>query len=162
MGTLSLFQRRLFNAGWFFGSDPAEFGALFTQYATAIRNNPPPELVVQPLDPWQDQVALPLVIHALGGGRPGPELQELDGDLSCHYRALPLLYATGSDTQVAFLEDIAAPNKIKKLLKLHEPFKRLIYQRRGHKVRAMFGRADLPRRERAIRNKIKAAGFWMR
>jgi hypothetical protein len=151
-----------FNAGWFFGPDPAEFGKLFTQYATAIRNDPPPELVIQPLDPWLDQVALPLVIHALGGGRPGPELQGLDGDVTCHYRALPLLYATGSDAQVAFLEDIAAPNKIKKLLKLYEPFKRLIYQQRGHKVRAMFDRADLPRRERAIRNKIKAAGFWMR
>ena len=35
----------------------------------ACRDDAPPELVCQSLDPWLDQVALPLVIHALGGGR---------------------------------------------------------------------------------------------
>ena len=29
-------------------------------------------------------------------------------------------------------------------------------------VRAMFDRENLPRREAAIRNRIKSAGFWMR
>ncbi len=151
-----------FNAGWFFGTDPAEFGARYVDYATSIRNDPPPELVIQPLDPWLDQVALPLVIHAFGGGRPGPELSGLDRSMTYHYRALPLLYATASDTKVAFFEELTAPNKIKKLLKLYDPFKRMIYQNRGYKVREMFDRANLPRRERAIRNKIKSAGFWMR
>ena len=151
-----------FNAGWFFGADPAAFGARFTEYAASIRNDPPSELVIQPLDPWLDQVALPLVIHAFGGGRPGPELQGLDGDVTYHYRALPLLYATADDAQVAFFDALAAPNKIKKLLKLYEPFKRMIYQKRGQKVRDMFDRANLPRRERALRNQIKSAGFWMR
>jgi len=151
-----------FNAGWFFGADPAVFGERFARYATSIRDDPPAELVIQPLDPWLDQVALPLVIHSLGGGRPGPELAGLDGDVTCHYRALPLLYATGTDAQIAHLEAITAPNKIKKLLKLHEPFKRLVYQKRGHKVRDMFDRDALPRREKAIRNKIKSANFWMR
>lgn len=151
-----------FNAGWFFGADPAAFGARYVGYATSIRNDPPPELVIQPLDPWLDQVALPLVVHTLGGGRPGPQLRGLDNDVTYHYRALPLLYATATDAQVAFFEELAAPNKIKKLLKLYEPFKRMIYQKRGHKVRAMFDRTNLPRRERALRNKIKSAGFWMR
>ncbi|WP_375253885.1 hypothetical protein [Yoonia sp.] len=151
-----------FNAGWFFGADPAAFGQHFTLYATAIRDDPPPELVIQPLDPWLDQVALPLVVHAFGGGRPPENLSGLDGAVTYHYRALPLLYATGTDAQVAFLEELAAPNKIKKLLKLHDPFKRMIYQKRGHKVRALFDRNDLPRREQAIRNKIKSNGFWLR
>lgn len=156
-------QRYLyFNAGWFFGADPAAFGRSFTDYAVAIRDDAPAELVIQPLDPWLDQVALPLVIHALGGGRPGPALAGLDGDLTCHYRLLPLLYARGSDAQIATLEDICAPNKIKKLLKRHMPFKRMVYQGQGHKVRALFDRTALPRREQAIRNKIKAAGFWVR
>lgn len=156
-------QRYLyFNAGWFFGSDPAAFGQKFTEYAVAIRDNAPPELVIQPLDPWLDQVALPLVIHALGGGRPGPELGGLDGDLTYHYRLLPLFYARGTDDQIATLEEVCAPNKIKKLLKQHEPFKRMVYQGQGHKVRALFDRTDLPRREQAIRNKIRAAGFWVR
>lgn len=151
-----------FNAGWFYGSDPAVFGERFTTYATSIRDDPPAELVIQPLDPWLDQVALPLVIHSFDGGRPTPDMDGLDGATSCHYRALPLLYATGTDAQIAFLEEVTAPNKIKKLLKLHDPFKRLIYQKRGHKVRDMFDRNALPRREKAIRNKIKSAGFWMR
>jgi hypothetical protein len=151
-----------FNAGWFYGADPAQFGALFTDYAVAIRDAPPPELVIQPLDPWLDQVALPLVIHALGGGRPDAALAGLDGDLTCHYRLLPLLYARGSDAQIAALEQVCAPNRIKKHLRQHVPFKRMVYQGQGHKVRALFDRANLPRHERAIRNQIRAAGYWMR
>ena len=151
-----------FNAGWFFGADPAAFGRLFTEYAVSVRDNPTDAMVIQPLDPWLDQVVLPLVIHALGGGRPGPELGGLDGDVTCHYRVLPLFYARESDDAIAALEAVAAPNKIKKWLKQYEPFKRMIYQGRGQKVRALFDRNDLPRHEKTLRNKIKAAGFWMR
>lgn len=151
-----------FNAGWFLGRDPTAFGKLFVDYATAIRRDPPPELVLQPLDPWLDQVALPLVIHALGGGRPGPELAGIDGDVTCHYRMLPLLYARESDAAVAMLEQVSAPNKIKKLLKEHPPFRRMVYQRQGAQVRALFDRDNLPRQERQIRNRIKSEGFWTR
>ncbi len=151
-----------FNAGWFYGADPVAFGARFVEFATAIRNDPPPELVIQPLDPWLDQVALPLVIHSFGGGRPTDALAGLDGRVSYHYRYLPLLYACAPDRVVAYLETITAPNKIKKVLKLHEPIKRMIYQKRGHKVRVLFDRANLPRKERAIRNKIKSEGLWVR
>ena len=58
-----------FNAGFFFYRCPHVFGQRFLDYALAIRDDPPPELICQSLDPWLDQVALPLVIHALGGGR---------------------------------------------------------------------------------------------
>ena len=151
-----------FNAGWFFGRDPQAFCTRFTEYAVAVRDNRPDPLVIQPLDPWLDQVVLPLVIHSFGGGRPGPGLARLDGDVTCHYRLLPLFYARESDHAVQVMESVTAPNKIKKYLKGHEAFKRMIYQGRGAKVRAMFDRADLPRQERAIRNQIKSAGFWMR
>ena len=63
---------------------------------------PLPELAAQELYPWLDQIALPLVIHSFGGGRPGPELAPLDGAATCHYRALPLLYATAPDATIAF------------------------------------------------------------
>ena len=151
-----------FNAGWFFGDDPHAFGNRFAEYAVQIRNDTPPELVIQPLDPWLDQVALPLVIHSFGGGRPSVGLDGLDGAVSQHYRIMPLFYATASDHHIACLEEAAAPNKIKKVLKQHDPFRRMIYQGRGHKVRALFDRNDLPRSEQAIRNQIKKAGFWMR
>ncbi len=151
-----------FNAGYFFGACPVTFGQKFLEYALAIRDDPPPELVAQSLDPWLDQVALPLVIHALGGGRDALPVGYLDGDVSCHYRLFPLLYARESDHVVKTLETVAAPNRIKKVLKNHEPIKRLVYQGRGAKLRTLFDRDNLPRREQALRNRIKSAGFWMR
>ncbi|WP_299848402.1 hypothetical protein [uncultured Roseovarius sp.] len=156
-------QRYLyFNAGFFFYKCPHEFGQRFLDYALAIRDTPPPELVVQELNPWLDQVALPLVIHALGGGRDTLPDGLLDGDITCHYRILPLLYARENDHVVEVLEAVTAPNWIKKVLKKYDPIKRMIYQERGHKVRALFDRENLPRKEQAIRNTIKRNGFWMR
>ena len=95
------------------------------------------------------------------GGRPGPDLDGLDGDVTCHYRLLPLLYARESDRVVEVLEAVTAPNPIKKLLKGYEPAKRMIFQGRGRKARALFDQNDLPRREQQIRNKLKSEGFWM-
>lgn len=151
-----------FNAGWFFYSCPQAFGERFMEYALSVRNNPPPELASQSLSPWLDQVVLPLVIHSFDGGRPGPELDGLDGDVTCHWRALPLLYARESDKVIEVLEEVAAPNKIKKILKMYDPFRRMVFQKRGHKVRALFDRAHMPAREQPIRQQIKKAGLWMR
>ena len=151
-----------FNAGWFFGADPAAFGERFLEYALAVRDDRPAELVIQSLDPWLDQVVLPLVIHSFGGGRPDAGLNGLDGDVKCHYRLLPLFYARETDHAVKVMEEVAAPNKIKKWLKQYDAFKRMIYQGRGQKVREMFDRNDMPPREKQIRNRIKSAGFWIR
>lgn len=151
-----------FNAGWIVGHDAPAFGARWRDWAVEIRDNGPEELILQPLDPWLDQVALPAVIHSFGGGRPGPDLDGLDGELTCHYRLLPLLYARETDRTIDVLEEVTAPNKLKKLLKQHDPFKRMIYQRRGQKVRDLFDQNNLPRPERKLRNMIKKEGFWMR
>jgi hypothetical protein len=156
-------QRYLyFNAGFFFYRCPHVFGQRFLEYALAIRDDPPPELICQSLDPWLDQVALPLVIHALGGGRDTLPEGWLDGETTCHYRALPLLYAREPDRVIELLEEVTAPHRIKTALKQYEPMKRMIYQGRGRKARALFDQADLPRREQAIRNTLKRNGFWMR
>lgn len=151
-----------FNAGWFFHRDARAFGQRFLDYALAIRDDAPEELVCQSLDPWLDQVALPLVIHSLGGGRPGPGLEGLDGALTCHYRLLPLLYAREDDRVVAAVEEALAPNWIKKAVKDYEPIRRMVYQGKGAEVRAMFDRANLPHKEQAIRNRIKQAKLWLR
>ncbi|MGR3270724.1 hypothetical protein DU478_16475 [Thalassococcus profundi] len=151
-----------FNAGFFFYRCPQAFGQRFLDYALAIRDDAPPELVCQSLDPWLDQVALPLVIHSFGGGRDTLPEGYLDGSVTCHYRLLPLLYAREDARVVDVLEKVTEPNKLKKLFKQYEPFKRMIYQGRGHKVRALFDQDDLPAREQAIRNQIKREGFWMR
>lgn len=151
-----------FNAGYFFYRCPRVFGQRFLDYALAIRDDPPRELIGQQMTPWLDQVALPLVISSFGGGRDALPSGLLDGEVSCHYRVLPLLYARESDRVVEVLEEITGPQKIKRVLKGHDPMKRMIYQGRGHKVRALFDRANLPRKEQAIRNRIKREGFWMR
>ena len=151
-----------FNAGFFYYSCPHAFGQRFLDYALSVRDDPLPELVCQSLDPWLDQVVLPLVIHSLGGGRAALPHGLLDGKVSCHYRLLPLLYAREADHVVATLENIAAPNPIKKVLKSYDPIKFMVYHGRGQKVRALFDRENLPRREQAIRNTIKRNGFWMR
>ncbi len=151
-----------FNAGWFYGACPHEFSDLFLEYALEIRDNPPEALICQSLDPWLDQVALPLVIHKLGGGRDVVPPGLLDGSVTCHWRVLPLLYARESDRVVEVLEEVAAPNKIKKVIKQYDPIKRMIYQGRGHKVRALFDQNDLPRKEQKIRNRIKSNKLWMR
>ncbi|GGH30758.1 hypothetical protein SAMN05444007_105124 [Cribrihabitans marinus] len=151
-----------FNAGWFFYRCPRAFGHRFLDYAREIRDDPPAELICQNLDPWLDQVALPLVIHSFGGGRDPLPAQALDGDVSCHYRLFPLLYAREDDRVVEMLETVAAPNWIKKVLKQYEPIRKLVLQRKGERVRALFDQANLPRREQAIRNRIKSAGLWLR
>jgi hypothetical protein len=151
-----------FNAGWFFGADPQAFGERFTKYALSIRDDRPKALVLQELNPWLDQIALPLVIHSLDGTRPGPELAGLDGDTTCHYRTLPLLYARESDAVVQALEEITAPNPVKKVLKAYAPFRRMLYQGKGAEARALFDHANLPPREQAIRNRLKAEGLWLR
>jgi hypothetical protein len=38
----------------------------------------------------------------------------------------------------------------------------MIYQGKGHAVRALFDRANLPTKEQAIRNEIKRAKLWVR
>ncbi|WP_201281062.1 hypothetical protein [Paracoccus sp. AK26] len=149
-----------FNAGWFFGPDPAVFRQRFLDWALSVRRDPPDELACQSLDPWLDQVILPLVIHSLGGGRPGPGLAGLDGAVTCHYRNLPLLYARESDRVLEVLEAAAAPNRIKRRLKDWAPAKKLIYQGKGRqKVRPLF--ADgLPPKEKPIRQTLRKNGWW--
>ena len=155
-----------FNAGWFFGKDPKAFHRAFLDAALMIRDDPPPEARVQVLDPWLDQAALPLAIHELGGGRPGDKGGVadgiFDGSHSFHYRFIPLMYAVAPDHVIAAVEAAAAENRIKKVLKDHEPFKRFIYQPKGAKARALFDRTDLPRKEQAIRNRLKREKLWAR
>ncbi|NHB77032.1 hypothetical protein [Rhodobacter calidifons] len=151
-----------FNAGWFFHESPRAFGNRFLDFAREIRDAPPEELVCQELYPWLDQIALPLVIHSFGGGRPGPELAALDGAATCHYRTLPLLYAREDDRVVQVLERLGSDPELRPVLRHWGAFKRMVIQGEGARARALFDRADLPRREQMIRNRLKREGLWIR
>lgn len=152
-----------FNAGWFFGADPQEFGRRFLDWAAQIRAEPGEALACQSLDPWLDQVALPLVIHALGGGRPGPELAGLDGWATCHYRNLSLLYAREPDPVAALIEDLAADPRIAPLLAEDEAVQRLIAEGEGRsRIRPMFDGENPPPTEKATRQRLRRAGLWFR
>ncbi|WP_298848791.1 hypothetical protein [uncultured Ruegeria sp.] len=151
-----------FNAGYFFYKCPRTFGERYLDYARTIRDENIPELTGQNLDPWLDQAALPLVIHSFGGGRNALPDGFLDGSVSCHYRLFPLLYARESNHVIEVLETVVAPNKVKKVLKQYEPLKKLVLQGKGERIRALFDRDNLPRREQALRNAIKSKGLWLR
>jgi len=151
-----------FNAGWFFARNPHDFRDRMLTVMTSLRDDPMETLASQSLFPWLDQIALPVVISALAGGRPGANLAGLDGDMTHHWRALPLFYARATDAQLTFFEDLTRPNKIKRVLKAYEPFRRMIYQRRGARVRALFDQKNLPVKEQSIRAKIKRNRLWMR
>lgn len=153
-----------FNAGWFFGADPAEFGRRYGEWAEAIRNDPGDELACQVLDVHLDQVALPLVIHSFGGGRPGPELAGMDGDVTCHYRYLGLLYARESDAAIAAVEAMIENKPARRALRDWEAFKTLVLRGAGQKkVRGLFDQEDIALvPERRMRNALRRAGYWLR
>ena len=151
-----------FNAGYFYGACPHEFGALFTRFASEIESDPGEALAAQVLYPWLDQIALPLVITALNGGRDRDVAQALDGGVSRHYRSISLFYARETNEVIDGLEQLVAPNKYKKFLKNHEPFKKLIFQGKGRKIRDVIDLENLPRKEEAIRKKLKNQKLWMR
>jgi len=152
-----------FNAGWFFGADAQEFGRRFLDFADRIQADPGEALACQSLDPWLDQVALPLVIHSLGGGRPGPELDGLDGWASCHYRNLSLLYARESDAVVALIEALAADPRIAPLLADDEAVQRLIVAGEGRdRIRPLFAGEAPPPPEKAMRQRLRRAELWFR
>lgn len=151
-----------FNAGWFYGPCPVAFGRHFLSYAKAIREDAPEELADQSLDPWLDQVALPLVISRLGGGRPLGDGLRLDGQASWHWRVLPLLYASAPDHVLTALQESVAPNFVKKVLRGYEPFLEMIWKKKGEKVRRLFPLGADGLAERIVRKTIKDAGLWMR
>ncbi|QPH55990.1 hypothetical protein [Pontivivens ytuae] len=148
-----------FNAGWVLGPCPHRFGAQWHEIAEAIWREPGPVLEEQALTPWLDQIALPLTIAAEGGVQ--RDVPGLDGDITCHWRTLPLAYARESDAVIARLEEVAQVPRIKKLLKRYPPFHQMLYRGGGAEVRAMF--ADgVAEDEAVIRRRLKDARLWVR
>ena len=149
-----------FNAGVFCAENAAIFASEYRRVCRLVERDAPQVMADQPVFPWLDQIALPLVLTALGGPGTFPK-GGIDGAVTCHWRSLPLLYARESDAVVHCLEALAAEQPIKRLLKRWEPARRMIYRGEGAKARALF--ADgLPQTEAPIRKALKSAGLWIR
>lgn len=151
-----------FNAGWFFHASPRAFGDRYLDWAKRMWFDRPEIVECQPMDPWLDQAVLPLVIASFGGGRPGPMLDGLDGDVTCHWRVLPLMFAREGDRAVEMMRRVAAQSAVRPVLQKYPPARKMLYEGQGDKVRALFDRNNLPRKEQAIRNQIKREGLWTR
>lgn len=150
-----------FNAGWFVGTDAREFGRRFTEWAVAVRDDPGDALACQSLDPWLDQIVLPLVIHSLGGGRPPDRLAGMDGCVTTHWRCLPLLYAVGSEEALAEMEAILHMPDLAEVFAGWTARTQLVEQGLGRaRIRPMFA-AGLHLREKGIRQRIRAQGLWI-
>ncbi|WP_045386913.1 hypothetical protein [Falsirhodobacter sp. alg1] len=151
-----------FNAGWFFYKSPKQFGKRYLEWAKKVWHDRPEIITCQQMDPWLDQAVLPLVIASFGGGRPGPELAGMDGDVTCHWRILPLMFARESDKAVAMMQRVAEQNAVRNKLQKYGATRKMLYEGNGMKVRGLFDRNDLPRKEQAIRNRIRREGLWAR
>ncbi|MFT4013750.1 MAG: hypothetical protein QM682_10165 [Paracoccus sp. (in: a-proteobacteria)] len=151
-----------FNAGWFFGADPAEFGRRFLDWALAVRADPGDELACQSLDPWLDQIVLPLVIHSLGGGRPGPELCGLDGATTCHYRNLSLLYAREPEPALHLMETLLAQPSIARHFAEDPAYRKLVLEGEGRRTARQLQNPAHQVAEQALRHRLKRQGLWFR
>jgi hypothetical protein len=73
-----------------------------------------------------------------------------------------LLYATAPDAVIDAVQTIASDQKIKRILKEYDPFKRFIYQNAGAKARNLFDQSNLPSTQRIIRKRLKNHKLWVR
>lgn len=148
-----------FNAGWFTGDCPQAISERLRRYAQDIEQNPPPELATQTLYPWLDQIALPLAVAALGGGK---RETGLDGPRALHYRALPEIYAYGSDHAVAVLEQVSRAPHLWDIFNQHVAFRRMIFKENGPVLRQIIAGSPPPFTYWGRKKQIMDAGHWVR
>ncbi|WP_246175270.1 hypothetical protein [Paracoccus limosus] len=151
-----------FNAGWFLGPDPAEFARLFLEWALAVRDDPGDALACQSLDPWLDQIVLPLVIHALGGGRPAPELSGLDGAVTCHYRTLSLLYAREPAAAGLLVQELLRDPDLAQHFADDPAVCKLVFEAEGARMVRELIPDPAAMTEQMMRKRLKQAGLWFR
>ncbi|MBN2759468.1 MAG: hypothetical protein JXQ79_03125 [Rhodobacteraceae bacterium] len=148
-----------FNAGWFTGDCPHQMGEHLLHYAQSLERDPPPELATQVLFPWLDQIVLPLVIAAEGGVR---RETGLDAAKSLHYRALPEIYAFGSDHAVTVLETVTRAPHLWDIFNQYVSFRRMVFKENGRALRQIIAAKPKPLTYSARKAAIMNAGHWVR
>lgn len=148
-----------YNAGWFYGDCPSEFGALYATMAQDIWHNSPIQLTGQNLYPWLDQVVLPLVIHALKGGAVADA--PLDQDFTYHYRYLARAFAHAPLPARRALHVTTRQPHLAELFKQYDPFYPFLYGNSGAEAQSI-GQAIKRGDETVLRNRLQQAGLWVR
>ena len=85
----------------------------------------------------------------------------MDGDVTCHYRNLSLLYARESEATIDAFERVAALPDIQLLMSGDAAYDRLFLQGDGRRqIRPIFAGKLLPSKEQSIRQDLRKAGLW--
>ena len=62
---------------------------------------------------------------------------------------------------MTLLEELTAPDHVKLVFLTHAPYRRLIYERHGPRLRKMFDRLEFHELKQPIREAIKQASLWL-
>lgn len=147
-----------FNAGAVAAPSARGLFTAWHEIASAIWEQPGPELAGEALTPWLDQISLPLALARLGGGKSGLSWR-LDQHLCCHYRSPGLLMAREFAAAEVFYKCLEAPEA--RLLACYPPFAHFTTQEARALARQIgLDYANAP--EAALRKALRAAGLWGR
>ncbi|MEM9716974.1 MAG: hypothetical protein AAF826_10710 [Pseudomonadota bacterium] len=144
------------------GPSATTFGACFAEHAQHILDQPPNSLETQQPRKNLHRIVLPLVLVELEA-----EIQKAT-DLSRHalhvqeFRRLAYFYSSAPEDALAHFEAAVSDNKFKKILKLHEPYKRLIYQGKGRDLRDRFYEEGGQPPRRLMRRLRRHTNWWVR
>lgn len=144
------------------GPDAESFGRSFAHFARVLLDEPPSIVATQNARKNLLRIALPLALAEQGAnqtnlGRPDTLLPNI---FVMH--RLAYFYSAAPIEAVDRLETAVSANKVKKVLKLYEPAKRLIYQGKGRQLRERFYSEAGQRPRDLMRRLRKNTKWWVR
>lgn len=144
------------------GSDAAAFAKAYADFSKELLNAPPEAIETQEIRSQLRRIALPVVMAKLGAGPQdyGDAVARFDGVFPAN--RLAYIYAAAPEAAIDHLEASVAPNPIKKVLKLYEPAKRLIYQGKGRDIRKRFYNPNGQDPRKLMKRLKRNTKFWVR
>ncbi|MEO1562691.1 MAG: hypothetical protein AAFR98_04585 [Pseudomonadota bacterium] len=143
----------------YIGANAGAFGEVFAKQAKRILHNTPEVLAAQEVRRDLRKIVLPLV-HAECGETLTQNKPAMPGVFPAN--RLAFLYAAAPEAAIDHLESAVAQNHVKKLLRLYEPARKLIYQRKGRELRKRFYNPEGQDPQRLIRRLQTHTNWWVR
>jgi len=144
------------------GENAKAFGDMFAETAKHLLKDDIDILATQDVRAKLRQAVLPLVFAQQGHSAQGFGNPEQDFKHVFPASRLAYFYTAAPDEAVDHLEASVSPNPIKKVLKLYEPAKRLIYQGKGRDLRTRFYEPDGQDPRRLARRLKRHTNWWVR